>query len=90
MVFLLLTNMPVWYILGISDGIYARKERAMTAIRYIRKRLNMTQEQLSERTGISQANMSRYESGERKLTLENAAKIANALGCTVDELLKEQ
>lgn len=62
----------------------------MTAIRYIRKRLNMTQEQLSERTGISQANMSRYERGERKLTLENAAKIANALGCTVDELLKEQ
>lgn len=62
----------------------------MTAIRYIRKRLNMTQEQLSERTGISQTNMSRYESGERKLTLENAAKIANALGCTVDELLKKQ
>ena len=62
----------------------------MTAIRYIRKRLNMTQEQLSERTGISQANMSRYESGKRSPKIGTAFKIAEALGCTVDELIKKQ
>ena len=62
----------------------------MTSIKDIRKRLNMTQKQLSVRTGISQVNLSRYESGKRSPKIGTAFKIAKALGCTVDELIKKQ
>lgn len=62
----------------------------MTSIKDIRKRLNMTQKQLSVRTGISQENLSRYESGKRSPKIGTAFKIAKALGCTVDELIKKQ
>ena len=62
----------------------------MTSIKDIRKRLNMTQKQLSVRTGISQVNQSRYESGKRSPKIGTAFKIAKALGCTVDELIKKQ
>lgn len=62
----------------------------MTSIKDIRKRLNMTQKQLSVRTGISQVNLSRYESGKRSPKISMAFKIAEALGCTVDELIKKQ
>ena len=62
----------------------------MTAIKDIRTKRNLTQEQLADKIGKTQANVSRYENGERKLDLETAAKIAKALGCTVDDLVREQ
>lgn len=46
----------------------------------------VTQEVLSERTGLSQAAISRYISGSRIPNLYAIDKIARALRCTVDEL----
>lgn len=62
----------------------------MTAIKDIRTKRNLTQGQLADKIGQTQANVSRYENGERKLDLETAAKIAKALGCKVDDLVREQ
>ena len=50
----------------------------------------MTQRELAQAANISTLSVIRYESGERTPTLDIASKIAKALNCTVDELLKEQ
>ena len=56
---------------------------------FLRKR-NMTQRDLSEKTGLVEASISRYVSGERDPRVANAIKIANVLQCTVDELFNEK
>jgi transcriptional regulator with XRE-family HTH domain len=50
----------------------------------------MTQNDLAQLVDTTQAAISRYENGENSLTLETAARIANALGCKVDDLIKEE
>lgn len=45
----------------------------------------ISQTELSKRTGIDQAAISRYLSGKRAPTLYNLDKIAKALGCSVDD-----
>ena len=44
---------------------------------------HLSQNQLSEKTGISQADISKLESGESNPTLDKICKIANALNMTV-------
>lgn len=61
----------------------------MVAIKVMRKRKNMTQADLAELLGVTPAAISRYESGERIPDIVTAAKIATALGCKVDDLIKE-
>lgn len=48
---------------------------------YIDARGNITQKELSEITGISQANLSRFENGEGNPTLGKLKKIAKGLNC---------
>lgn len=45
-----------------------------------RKELNLTQKQLSERTGITQADISRIENGTRNPSLEMLKKLAKGMG----------
>ena len=45
-----------------------------------RKSLNITQKELSERTGITQADISRIESGTRNPSLEMVKRLAKGLG----------
>lgn len=52
-----------------------------------RQRKNMTQVDLSERSGVSQQAISVYEVGRSFPTLDTAKRLANALGVTVDELI---
>lgn len=59
------------------------------AIQEIRKARNMTQADLAALLQVSPATISRYESGERIPDIKTAAKIAAALGCKVDDLIKE-
>lgn len=49
----------------------------------------MTQRDLAQAAKVSFLSIHRYESGERTPDVEVAARIAAALGCTVDELIKE-
>lgn len=45
-----------------------------------RNQLNITQKELSERTGITQADISRIERGTRNPSLNMLKKLANGLG----------
>lgn len=56
-------------------------------IREIRLKNNLTQEQLSERVGLSSVYISHIENASTKPSLETVVKICNALGTTPDFLL---
>lgn len=55
-------------------------------IRYYRKIRNLTQENLSERTGLDRTYISYIESGKKNLSLKSIEKIAVALNVTEKEL----
>ncbi len=55
-------------------------------IREIRKKNDITLEELAEKTGISHTYLSRIESGKRGLSLENVIRIARALKAEPIEL----
>lgn len=44
---------------------------------------------LAKRSGVSMANLSYFESGQRMPTLHIAMALADALECTLDDLLRE-
>lgn len=50
------------------------------------KRDNMTQEQLAARIGSTKSSISRWETGERDITLGALGAIAEALQCEVSDL----
>lgn len=52
------------------------------------KEKNISQKDLSIRTGITEASISRYINKTRKMGLENACKIAIALDISIDELVR--
>ena len=47
---------------------------------------NITQTQIAQKLGIAQQIYQRYEQGKTKLSLENAVKIADILGVSLDYL----
>ncbi len=59
------------------DDIY--KEIQQLIIRE-RKKQKVTQKELSQRTGLSQANISNIENGVTRPTIDSLQKIADALG----------
>lgn len=56
-------------------------------IHKMRKEHKMTQSLLAERVGIEPSNISHIERGASKVGLGTLVKIANVLGCSVDDLL---
>lgn len=58
-------------------------------IRDERLLLRLTLEQLAERVSKSSNFIGQIERGDRKMSLETLVDIANALGTTVDSLLKD-
>ena len=58
-------------------------------VRAIRKSAGMTQQQLADKSGIHRVTIARIESDGHTTTMDTAAKIAAALGCTIDELIKQ-
>jgi predicted transcriptional regulator len=58
---------------------YLGKESQVT-LRAYRTRENLTQKELSARTGISQHHISEMENGKRPIGKERARKLAEALG----------
>ncbi len=54
----------------------------------LRTRAGLTQEQLAARAGTAVVSLSKMERGERFPSLELAGRLAKALGCKVDDLLK--
>ena len=59
----------------------------MENLKRIRKENNLTQLALQLRTGIDQAMLSKYETGERIPTVENLCILANFFGTSLDFLM---
>lgn len=69
----------------------SEKKESQIAIR--RKLLGMTQKQLAKLTGLPQSRISEYESGAfstMSMTIRTAKKIADALGCTIGDLMLDK
>lgn len=56
-------------------------------IRCIRKNKNITQNHLAELVGVETSNISHIERASTKVSLATLVGIANALGCSMDDLL---
>jgi transcriptional regulator with XRE-family HTH domain len=57
-------------------------------LRALRQKAGLTQAQLAERAGMHLHGISKLEQGDREPSLATAAKLAAALGLTVDDLLQ--
>lgn len=57
-------------------------------VRRLRKKVGYTQEQLAERSGIPRATMAGVEKEDANPTLNVIASIADAMGVSIDELLR--
>lgn len=67
------------------EGTYAGKPyRKVAAQRALQR---MTQAELAEKAGLSVSTVVCIEIGTKSPSLESMVKIAQALGCTVDELI---
>ena len=58
-------------------------------IRNLREERDMKQKELAEKVGVTQAMICWVERETKNPSLQLGVEIAKALGCTVDELLKE-
>lgn len=59
-------------------------------IRQRRQSINLSQEALADNCGLHRTYIGSIERGERNLTVNTLAKIAEALGCTEIDLLTPQ
>lgn len=64
------------------DALQPQRELT-AALVYARQTAGLTQKELSERTGISQADISRLENGSRNPSLKLLEKLAEALNSTL-------
>jgi transcriptional regulator with XRE-family HTH domain len=55
-------------------------------LKFVRYRQNMTQEELSRKSGVSRSYISKIERGEREPTISVICKLANALGVKPEDL----
>lgn len=62
----------------------------MLDVRQVRQRIGISQKDLARKVGITQAFLSEVETGTKSPSLLTAAKLARALGCTIDELLGDE
>lgn len=59
---------------------------------YLKKMLeekHMTQSELAVRTGVTEASISRYCNGQRKISIDKAFDLAVALGIDVGEFVRK-
>ncbi|MFD6421691.1 helix-turn-helix domain-containing protein [Streptomyces sp. NPDC060198] len=70
--------------------VYEQRRDLGDRIRIRRSRLRVTQERLAELTGIDRRTLQRIERGESDPRYGHLILIADALGCTVVELLLEE
>lgn len=57
-------------------------------VKAVRKAMGMTQRDLAESTGLTAAAICAYEKGERYPNFPAAVKVADALGLSLDEMVK--
>lgn len=55
-----------------------------------RTKQGMQQKEFADKLGIHKSTLSKYESGQRKIPMEDIGEMANVLGMSVEELLLDQ
>ena len=65
------------------------REEVITLFRNYRKELGMTQSQLGQKAGVTQPNITRFESGNYNPSLEFMVRIAVAMGTKVKVVLED-
>lgn len=65
------------------------REEVITLFRNYRKELGMTQSQLGQKAGVTQPNITRFESGNYNPSLEFMVRIAVAMGKKVKVVLED-
>ncbi len=58
----------------------------MLKVREIRKSLGISQSELAQKVNVNQTAVSQWERGIVTPSLDNAKRLADVLGCTIDEL----
>ena len=61
----------------------------MENLKEIRKEKGLSQKELADKVGIEQSALSHLETGRNNPTITTAQALAKALGCTVDDLIRE-
>ena len=74
-----------------GDGMGEEERRRLGAnIQCFRKARGLTQQELADRAGVEQKQVSRIERGEISPTVDTVAKIARALGVPIGDLFAPQ
>lgn len=60
----------------------------LRSLRTIRKRKKLTQQQLAEMCGVTQGSVCQWEQGSVLPRLKTLFRVADVLGCKVDDLWK--
>lgn len=59
-------------------------------VKFYRRKLGISQEELADRAQIHRTNISAIERGERNVTIKNIEKLAHALGIEPKQLLSAE
>lgn len=62
----------------------------MNGIERQRKKSNITQSELAQMLGVSQANISQWETGEALPRADKLPQLAEILGCKIDDLFDKK
>lgn len=65
-----------------------RKEMTKISIKAMRQAKGLAQWQLAEMIGVKQESVAQWETGKTSPKFSRLADIANALNCSVDDLVK--
>lgn len=71
------------------QDIYEVEKRFVNNLKNRRKELNMTQEELAKKTGLSQQVISDIENHERKPTLINVIRFLRGLELDINDIFKQ-
>jgi transcriptional regulator with XRE-family HTH domain len=55
----------------------------------LRKKINITQDQMAEYLSLEQSSISKFESGERTISVSNLEKACSLFGIHINEIYKE-
>lgn len=61
-----------------------------STLKEIRRSRGLSQARLSDLSGVHRVTIARYEAGTNEPTAKNLAKLAKALGVTMEDLMREK
>lgn len=70
-----------------TESVYSEEYKRFTALlRSLRQEAGLTQTAVADSLGVPQSYVSKYETGERRLDVVETARVARALGHTLESV----